>query len=189
MLLCSLVCPSESKEIGYHLRIASRYCLACFGQSSPCLLADWRLRFTRCRYSSASLFRDIRSLLCLIFFCSAYTHVAYRIGACVAKPSHDVLAPAASTLLPFATCLPDGPPFLERHQEYDTAPARVSSLSVKGFRLWVGFAPFAHIQIMRQPFAILGGSHWFLSVGTVVRDGIGAATLVPSRLYHTRSIG
>jgi hypothetical protein len=32
--------------------------------------------------------------------------------------------------------------------------------------------------------AIFGFSHWFLAHRTVVRDGIGAETPVPPRLYH-----
>jgi hypothetical protein len=37
-------------------------------------------------------------------------------------------------------------------------------------------------------FGMFGVSHWFLSTGTMVRDGTSAPTLMPSRLYHTSGI-
>jgi hypothetical protein len=156
-----------------------------FRHFAPRRLTNGRSGSVCRRYSRSALIREILRVLCVVFRYRAYAHVVRRVGASVTKAGHYVLASVGPPLFPLAARLPNSEPFLERHQEGNATFPRVAPVAVEGNPLWVGFLPFKCIAQHRQTVSI-SLSHWLLLLRTVVRDGIGASTSMPFRLYHAR---
>jgi hypothetical protein len=133
-----------------------------------------------------------------IFFHSAYADVIRSVGAFIAKARHNILATLTAAFLPLSADLPECPPTLKCEQELNAALSRSPALFVESNPLRVVQFPLElrlpHLLavsrsplalILAVPFsAIVWVSHWFLLLRTVVRDGRGAQTPLPSRLYH-----
>ena len=120
-----------------------------------------------------------------------------RIWSCVAMTGHDILAFDFTTLLPFAAFVPDGLPFFKVKKKLDAAFFGVSFVLMVSKFGWISRAS----RLLLCPSFLSVGSMVVLPVFTrsffvfmwhqprslfrrvVVRDGISADTLVPSRLY------
>ena len=141
-----------------------------------------------------------------VYVGGANPDIMFRIWSDIAMACHAIFVSMCSALFPFSTFIPNGAPFLECKQKLYAALFSSPFMSVKGiaasvfflfrpvfsillFRcFWIRGAPHPHIIPVIRPLlfsVIFGFSHWRLSYRSVVRDGIGATTLVPSRLYHS----
>jgi hypothetical protein len=154
------------------------------------------LPFCILRKKSACFFSHVESLVSVIFRRCADPDIPNGVSASVFVPCHDILGRSGASLFPFPAVTPDFPPLFEGKSERDTtvfgagfvraitrflgvfaSPCAIRSRTLFYIRL----TPLAHIEIMSQSSAIFAFSHWFLSIRTVVRDGIGAATSMSFR--------
>jgi hypothetical protein len=139
-------------------------------------------------------------------FVKAYADITHGVRTRVTVASHAIFTSVNAALFKTRAVAPDIAPLIERKKERDPAPFRAVSvvfisiqplifslLSVVSARcgfgfLGVGSPPRAPA---RKPLlsAIFGVSHRVLSYRSVVRAGVGAETLTPSRLYHPLTEG
>ena len=161
------------------------------------------LPFCVLRSKATSFISQVKGLFGLVLRRCAYADVTNSVRTQILVSCHDILVLTGASLLPFSAVSPDAPPLFECEQKRDAAvsgvtfskaiclffgvpllPVTPRSQTLRSVRL----PPFTHICVVRKSSAIFAFSHWFLSFRTVVRDGVGASTSMPFRLYHARIV-